>query len=67
MSKRRAMPTTDELRAMAKMVAEYGVTFCGRTDADGVTRWSLGPSGIRASINDDGDDLDDRLAQFGAR
>ena len=67
MSKRRAMPTTDELRAMAKVVAQYGVTFNGTTSADGVTRWSMGPSGAGAARNDDGDDLDDRLAEFGAR
>lgn len=66
MSKRRAMPTTDELRAMAKMVLEYGVTFHGQTDADGITRWSIGPT-VDTPNNDDHDDLDDRLTQFGSR
>lgn len=67
MSRRRALPATDELRAMAKMVAEFGVQFRGRTDADGVTRWSMAPAAIASNGNDGGDDFDDRLSEFASR
>ena len=64
---RRAIVSTEELRKMARLVAETGVTFRGRMDALGGFSFSILPTSAAAVKFNDGDDLDDRLAEFGAR
>lgn len=66
MAGKRALISTDELRKMAKLVAEYGVTFRGRVDPLGNFSFAVAPTNAQAR-NDDGDDLDDRLAEFGSQ
>lgn len=65
MSSRRALLTVTDLRRMAQVVREEGVTLKGRVDPLGGLSFSIAPAGERA--NDDGDDLDDRLEAFGSR
>lgn len=66
MAGRRALISTDDLRRMAKVAAEYGVSVNGRLDPLGNFSIRIAPNHTAAN-SDAGDDLDDRLAQFGAR
>lgn len=66
MAGRRALISTDDLRRMAKVAAEFGVCVNGKMDALGNFSIRIAPAQADAR-NDDGDDLDDRLAQFGSR
>lgn len=65
MTKRRAIISTDDLRRMAKVAAEFGVTVNGKIDALGNFTVRVAPS-IGPAQND-GDDFDDRLADFASR
>lgn len=62
---RRAILKEADLRRMAKVVLDLGVTFRGHVDPLGGFSFSIAPVCERA--NDDGDDLDDRLEAFGSR
>lgn len=66
MAGRRALISTDDLRRMAKVAAEYGVNIKGKLDPLGNFTVNIAPATMIGG-NDDGDDLDNRLAEFGAR
>ena len=66
MAARRALISTDDLRRMAKVAAEYGVSVNGRVDPLGNFSIRIVPAHPGERIGH-GDDLDDRLAEFGAR
>lgn len=66
MAGRRALISTDDLRRMAKVAAEYQVSVKGKLDPMGNFTVDIAPVPI-AARNDDSDDLDDRLARFGSR
>lgn len=61
---RRAMIPEAELRRWARVSRKEGVAIRGRRDPDGGLTVEISPSASAPSIG--GDDLDDRLAAFGA-
>lgn len=65
MAGRRALLPTRDLRRMAQVAREECVTFRRKIDPLGNFSFSLSP--LTNDPSDKGDDLDDRIAEFGAR
>ncbi len=61
---RRALIRLDELRRMARVVRDEGVTFQGRVDPLGAFSFTLSPANV-STLPDDDDDLDRRIDEFG--
>lgn len=61
---RRAPIRLDELRRMARVVRDEGVTFKGRVDPLGAFSFALALA-TSATSGDDEDDLDRRIDEFG--
>lgn len=64
MGERRALIRLDDLRRMAQVAREEGVDIRAHRAPDGSFTFNISARG--AAAGQGGDDLDDRLAQFGA-
>lgn len=61
---RRALIRMDELRRMARVVRDEGVTFKGCVDPLGSFTFTLAPATVVAPPSEE-DDLDRRIEEFG--
>jgi len=61
---RRALIPEAELRRWARVARKEGVAIRGRREADGAFTVEISPAAV--ALSHDADDLDDRIAAFGA-
>lgn len=62
---RRALLAASDLRRMARVAREEGVSFRGRVDALGGLTFTISP--ILAHVVESEDDLDTRIEAYGSR